>query len=80
MARSLADFVGAALESVEEISPERALEVLTQPDRDGWHFIDVREPDEYAEGHIAGARNYRGAECGERCALLPRTPPLAASA
>ncbi len=58
MAKSLADFVRAALETVEEISPEGASEILAKPDRAGWYFVDVREPDEYAEGHIPGARNF----------------------
>lgn len=58
MAKSLTDFVRAALQSVEEIAPERAAEILAAPDRHGWHFIDVREPDEFAEGHIPGARNF----------------------
>jgi rhodanese-related sulfurtransferase len=58
VARSLADFVRRALETVEEISPEAAAAVLQRPDRAGWHFIDVREPDEFAEGHIPGARNF----------------------
>ncbi len=58
MAKSLADFVRAALETVEEISPKGAAAILTKPDRAGWYFVDVREPDEYAEGHIPGARNF----------------------
>lgn len=58
VARSLADFVRRALETVEEISPESAAEILQQTDRAGWHFIDVREPDEFAEGHIPGALNF----------------------
>jgi rhodanese-related sulfurtransferase len=58
MSRSLADFVRQALETVEEISSESALQILDKPDRAGWHFIDVREPDEYAEGHIPGSRNF----------------------
>lgn len=58
MARSLADFVREALESVEEISPEAAAQILAKPDRAGWEFVDVREPDEFAAGHVPGARNY----------------------
>jgi rhodanese-related sulfurtransferase len=58
MAQSLADFVRAALETVEEISAEGAARILAKPDRAGWYFVDVREPDEYAEGHIPGARNF----------------------
>ena len=58
MPRSLADFVREALEVVEEISPEGAAQILEKEDRAGWDFIDVREPDEFAAGHIPGARNY----------------------
>jgi rhodanese-related sulfurtransferase len=58
MTRSLADFVREALDSVEEISPESAAQILEKPDRAGWDFIDVREPDEFAAGHIPGARNF----------------------
>ncbi len=58
MARSLADFVREALEAVDEISPEEAAQILEQPQRAGWFFIDVREPDEFAAGHIPGARNF----------------------
>lgn len=57
MARTLDDFVGEALEVIEEISPEEAKRILEQPDRDGWHFLDVREPDEFAAGRVPGARN-----------------------
>ena len=58
MPRSLADFVREALEVIEEISPEGAAQILEQADRAGWDFIDVREPDEFAAGHIPGSRNY----------------------
>jgi rhodanese-related sulfurtransferase len=55
MGKSLADFVRAALERVEEIEPEAAAALLDDPD---WHFVDVREPDEFAAGHLPGARNF----------------------
>ena len=57
MARTLDDFVREALEGVEEVRPEEALRLLQAPEREGWHFLDVREADEYAEGHIPGARH-----------------------
>ena len=57
MAKRLRDFVSAALERVEEISPEEARRLLAAPDREGWHFLDVREPDEFAAGHLPGARS-----------------------
>ena len=57
MVKTLADFVNAALAVVKEISPEEARALLDAPDRQGWHFVDVREPDEVAEGRIPGARS-----------------------
>ena len=56
MARTLNDFVREALEVVAEISPEEARRILDAPDREGWHFVDVREPEEFAAGHVPGAR------------------------
>jgi rhodanese-related sulfurtransferase len=56
--RSLADLVRAALASIEEITPEAARRILDAPQREGWHFVDVREPDEYALGRVPGARNF----------------------
>jgi rhodanese-related sulfurtransferase len=58
MTRSLADFVREALDTVEEIAPEGAAQILEKAGRAGWDFVDVREPDEFAAGHIPGARNY----------------------
>ncbi|MBW2312646.1 MAG: hypothetical protein JRH10_00540 [Deltaproteobacteria bacterium] len=57
MAKSLHDFVTAALEAVAEVTPEEANRLLAMTDHEGWHFVDVREPDEYAGGHLPGARN-----------------------
>ncbi len=54
---ALADLVARALAEIEEISPEEARRRLDAPDREGWHFVDVREPDEYAEGHLPGAKS-----------------------
>ncbi len=54
--RSLADLVAEALERVVEISPEEAHRRFEAPDREGWHFVDVREPDEFEAGHVPGAR------------------------
>jgi rhodanese-related sulfurtransferase len=55
MSKALADFVRAALEKVEEVEPEAARTLLDDPT---CHFVDVREPDEFAAGHLPGARNY----------------------
>ena len=57
MPKSLRDLVSAALARIREISPEEARRLLEAPDREGWHFLDVREPDEFAAGHVPGARS-----------------------
>ena len=57
MPKSLDDLVHEALEVVEEISPDEVRRLLDADDREGWHLLDVREPDEFAEGHLPGARN-----------------------
>ena len=57
MAMSLNDLVDEALAVVEEITPTDAARLLDEPDRGGWHFVDVRESDEYATGHVPGARH-----------------------
>ncbi len=56
-AKSLADFVNAALSRIDEISLQETRRLLEVPDREGWHIVDVREPDEFAAGRIPGARN-----------------------
>jgi len=58
MGRTLADFVGEARRVVREIAPEEARALLEAPDRGGWHFVDVRELDEWNEGRIPGARHF----------------------
>ena len=57
MAKSLHDLVCEALTRVQEIPPEEALRILRAPGREGWHFLDVREADEFAAGHLPGARS-----------------------
>lgn len=56
MGRSLKDLVSEALARVEEVAPEEVRRLLDAPDREGWHVVDVREPDEFAAGHLPGAR------------------------
>lgn len=58
MPRSLADFVREALATVAEVPPEEVRRLLDLPDRGGVELIDVREADEYAAGHLPGARHY----------------------
>ena len=58
MGMSLADLVQAALAEIEEISSEEGRRILDAPDREGFAFVDVREADEFAAGHVPGARHY----------------------
>lgn len=58
MAKSLKDFVRDALAKIREISPDEGARLLKQPNREGWTFVDVRELDEFAAGHLPGARHY----------------------
>ena len=57
MPKSLKDLVREALAEIEEISAEEAKRRLAAAEREGWHFLDVREPDEFAAGRIPGAYN-----------------------
>lgn len=56
MAKTLADLVSAARAVIREISPEEARRILEAPGQEGWSFVDVREADEFAAGHVPGAR------------------------
>ena len=58
MTKTLDDLVRDALEVVAEISSADAARLLATPDQDGWHFVDVREADEFSAGHIPGARHF----------------------
>ena len=57
MAKTLADLVRAALAVVPEIASQHARALLDAPGREGWHFVDVREADEWTAGRIPGARH-----------------------
>ncbi len=47
--------VGEAKRNIQEISPQ---ETATALKRGGTLLIDVRDPDEWQEGHIPGAKNF----------------------
>jgi rhodanese-related sulfurtransferase len=51
---TVADFKAEAFKNITQISPVEAKALL---DKGGVHFVDVREPDEFKEGHIPGAEN-----------------------
>ena len=63
MLTSAAAIPTATLEQVEQRSPESVL-------------LDVREPEEYAHGHVPGAVNLPQAELATRLDELPRDRPL----
>ena len=58
MPKSLADLVREALAEIPEITPEEVRALLDRPDRGGFEIVDVREADEFAAGHLPGARHY----------------------
>lgn len=53
MAKTLDDYVNEARQSVREIEPADVARYLSE----GWRLLDVREPDEFSDGHIQGAYN-----------------------
>jgi len=52
--KSLKDYVDEALKTVREVSPEETLALIKG---DEWLILDVREPDEFEEGHLPTAVN-----------------------
>lgn len=58
MPKTLKDFVDAARAEIEEVSVDEVARLLDAPQREGWHVVDVREPDEFEAGRIPGARSY----------------------
>jgi rhodanese-related sulfurtransferase len=54
MPKTLHDFVSEALESVVEVQPEDVDRMSAQ----GWQIVDVRGPDEFAEGHLPNAVSF----------------------
>ncbi len=53
MGRSLSDFVNDALNTIEEVNCDWVQSCLDSE----WVILDVREPEEYCEGHLPGAIN-----------------------
>ena len=54
MPKSLHDFVLEALQTVREVTPEEVVKIL---ESGGYKILDVREPNEYSDGHLIGAVN-----------------------
>ena len=43
-------------EKIESISSERAKEIVSSRELNQFQLVDVRQPGEYAKGHLPGAR------------------------
>ena len=54
MAKTLSDYVQDALKTVNEVEQDQVFELV---EKEGYQILDVREPDEYEEGHLPGAYN-----------------------
>lgn len=59
-------------ESCQKLQPGQLAELLSQPEHPA--VIDVRSPQEFANGHIAGARNIPLDQLPARTAELPAGP------
>ncbi len=68
---SVADDVAAG--AVREIAPRSLAERLAGSERDAIQLVDVREPNEWAAGHLAGARHIPLGRLSEAMAALDRS-------
>lgn len=59
---------------VKSISPERAREIISRDT--GWILLDVREPSEYAGGHLAGSVHIPLFQTAKRAGELDREKTL----
>ena len=57
-------------EKIESVSSERAQAILSSKELDQFQLVDVRQPGEYAKGHLPGARLIPLGELTERAAEL----------
>ena len=64
---------GGSVNSYRQISMDEAVEMMKK--ESGYIILDVRRPDEYAEGHIPGAINVPNEEIGT--ADIPELPDKA---
>ena len=71
-------FVRRHVEEVDEYEPVGRVELLERAKRRGVVVLDVRPPDEYASGHIAGAISIPLEELEQRLASLPRDAEIVA--
>ena len=74
----VADLVGSYLSSRDALEPVPASELLERARRGLVTVIDVRPPEEYAQGHIAGALNIPLDKLKQRLRELPRNREIVA--
>jgi len=69
-------FLNSSAAEEEEISTKELEEKLAEEQADDYYFVDVREPDEFREGHIEQMKNYPLSMLSEDYASLPQDKPL----
>lgn len=57
------------------VSPEQVAQQIKDP-KTAPFVLDVRTPEEFAEGHVPGAKNIPVAEIAERAAEVPKDRPV----
>ena len=67
---------GAKAQATRDVTPDEAAQLMK--DKPGVLVLDVRTPDEFAEGHIAGAKNvdFLGDDFEKMIAALPTDRPV----
>jgi rhodanese-related sulfurtransferase/rubrerythrin len=63
-------------EKIESISSERTNEIISSRELDHFQLVDVRQPGEYAKGHLPGARLIPLGELAERASELDEDKPV----
>lgn len=62
---------GKEHEEIKQISTKQLAELLEE-NTDSYYFIDVREVEEYKEGHIAGMENFPLSQLAATYSIIPK--------
>lgn len=65
---------GSAL-AANTVTPAEVAQQIKDP-RTAPYLLDVRTPEEFAEGHVPGAKNIPVADIAERAAEVPKDRPV----